>query len=71
MASGFRWVFWLTPVWLVVMIPAADCMPVGVGLAGWPWLLLLLSVLSVSYPTWNPWTPPWLMDYFKYMGWIL
>ena len=70
MASGFRWVFWLAPVWLVAMIPAADAM------AGRRWmrwlalLLLLVSVLSVSYPLWNPWTSPWLMDYLKYLRWI-
>ena len=28
----------------------------------------MLSVVSVSYPTWNPWTDPWLMDYLKYLG---
>jgi hypothetical protein len=70
MASGFRWVFWLAPVWLVAMLPAAD------GMAGRRWtrglalLVLVASVLSVSYPLWNPWTPPWLMDYLKYMGWL-
>ena len=25
-------------------------------------LLLGMSVLSVSYPTWNPWIQPWLWD---------
>ena len=24
MTSGFRWMFWLAPLWLVVMLPAAD-----------------------------------------------
>ncbi len=65
---GFRWVFWLTPLWLVVMLPAVDF------LARRRWtmvaaaLLLMLSVVSASYPTWNPWTDPWLMDYLKYLG---
>ncbi len=67
--SGFRWVFWLAPLWLLAMLPAAD------GLASRRWtrglglVLLALSVLSVSYPTWNPWTHPWLMVFSRYMGW--
>ena len=62
MTSGFRWAFWLAPLWLVAMLPAADWASrrrwsrIGAG------LLLAISVLSVSYPTWNPWTQPWLWD---------
>jgi len=70
MSSGLRWMFWLAPLWLVVMLPALDAMASrrwmrGVGLA-----LLLFSAMSVAYPTWNPWTHPWLMDYLHYFGWI-
>lgn len=59
-ATGFRWVLWLAPLWLASMLPAAD------GLAQTrirrlvAAVLLGLSVLSASYPTWNPWTQPWL-----------
>jgi hypothetical protein len=62
-ACGFRWMFWFAPLWLVMMIPAVD------GMAGRWWtrwialLLLVASVFSASYPTWNPWTEPWLWDY--------
>jgi len=60
MATGFRWALWLAPLWLASMLPAAD------GLAQTrirrivAAVLLGLSVLSASYPTWNPWTQPWL-----------
>jgi len=70
MTSGFRWMFWFAPMWLAAMLPAADAM------AGRKWtqavalILLTLSVLSASYPTWNPWTHPWLLDYLHYLGWI-
>ena len=70
MTSGFRWLFWFAPMWLTAMLPAADAM------AGRKWtqavalLLLTISVLSASYPTWNPWTHPWLLDYLHYLGWI-
>jgi len=66
---GLRWLFWLAPLWLLTMLPAADV------LARWRWtrglalVLLALSVLSVSYPTWNPWTHPWLMNLSRYLGW--
>ncbi len=68
MTSGLRWVFWLTPLWLVVASPAVD------GMARNPWLrglalgLLILSVLSVSYPTWTPWSHPWLVDGMHWAG---
>ncbi len=68
--SGLRWMFWLAPLWLLAMLPAAD------ALARWRWsrglclVLLALSVLSASYPTWNPWTQPWLMNYMQYLGWV-
>lgn len=62
MTSGFRWAFWLAPLWLVGMLPAADA--AGARRAS-RWLALVLlgfSVLSVSYPTWNPWTHPWIYN---------
>ena len=69
MTSGFRWVFWMTPLWLLAVLPTADWLaPRRLGrLAGC--VLLALSVLSVSYPVWNPWTHPWLQNLWIYMGW--
>lgn len=62
MTSGLRWMFWFAPLWLMLLLPAAD------WLAGRRWgrglalVLLALSVMSVSYPTWNPWTSPWIAN---------
>ena len=69
MTSGFRWIFWFVPLWIVVMLPAADRLAnsrlgMAVALA-----LLTLSVLSVSYPTWNPWTQPWIYHWLQWWGW--
>jgi hypothetical protein len=69
MTSGFRWMFWFTPLWLVVMLPAADriagsTLGRAVALA-----LLTMSVLSVSYPTWNPWVHPWIYHWLQWSGW--
>jgi hypothetical protein len=68
MTSGFRWMFWCAPLWLVVMLPAVDRLArstFGMALAS---ILLTLSVLSASYPTWNPWTQPWLYNWMVWAG---
>ena len=69
MTSGFRWVFWLAPLWLVAALPAADWLSARRWGRGLAYVLLALSVLSVVYPTWNPWTYPWLTDFWLYMEW--
>jgi hypothetical protein len=69
MTSGFRWMFWFVPLWLVVMIPAADRLSrskLGMSVAA---TLLTVSVLSASYPTWNPWTHPWIYHWLEWCGW--
>jgi hypothetical protein len=69
MTSGFRWMFWCAPLWLVAMIPAADGLArsrIGMALAI---VLLTFSVLSASYPTWNPWTHPWIYNWLVWSGW--
>lgn len=69
MTSGFRWMFWFAPLWLVVMLPAADGVSRtmrGKALAA---VLLTCSVLSASYPNWNPWTQPWIYRWMEYCGW--
>jgi hypothetical protein len=67
-AAGFRWVFWMAPLWLTVMLPSADACR-GRESRGAALALLAASVLSASYPTWNPWTNPWIVDFMKYTGW--
>ncbi len=68
--SGFRWMFWFAPLWLLTMIPAADKMSQVRWKRGLALTLLAFSVLSVSYPTWNPWTHPWIYQYFiTYTTW--
>src|SRR6185312_8855113 len=49
MNSGFRWVFWFAPLWLVAMLPAADALSTRRWTRGLAYLLLGFSVLSVSY----------------------
>jgi hypothetical protein len=69
-ASGFRWVFWLAPLWLMLGLPAADLLSRRRWSRGLGLVLLALSVMSASYPTWNPWSSPWIMNLMGYLGWL-
>jgi len=65
-----RWLIWLTPLWLLTVVPAADKLAGcrygrAIGLA-----LLAISVFSAVYPFDNPWSHPWIFDYWTAMGWI-
>ena len=69
-ATGFRWLFWLIPIWLLVTIRGADWMwrrrwRVAIGAAA-----LAVSVFSAAYGSQNPWTQPWLFDYWSQLDWI-
>lgn len=68
MTSGFRWVFWMAPLWLAAVAPAADL--IGRSRAGriLACLLLAASVVSAAYPTWNPWTQPWIEQAMRHLG---
>jgi hypothetical protein len=69
MTSGLRWMFWHAPLWLLVMLPAADRAArsrTGMAVA---LVLLVFSTLSASYPTWNPWVHPWIYNWLQANGW--
>jgi len=66
--SGLRWMFWFAPLWLLMMLPATDRLANNRWLRALALLLLAASVLSVSYPTWNPWTHPWIYDAWQSFG---
>jgi hypothetical protein len=66
--SGLRWMFWLAPLWLLTMLPVLDRMAHRRSLRGFALVLLALAVLSASYPTWNPWSHPWLAVFWQYLG---
>jgi hypothetical protein len=69
-SCGPRWLIWLTPMWLLTLLPAADWLGQRRGGRILGYLLLGLSVLSVSYPAWNPWRMPWLYDIMQTWGWL-
>lgn len=68
MTSGFRWMFWVAPLWLATALPVVHWLEKrkwGLILVG---AILFFSVLSASYPTWNPWSPPWIHAWMNYLG---
>jgi hypothetical protein len=67
---GPRWLIWLTPIWLVTLLPTVDRIaPYHFGrvFAGG---LLAVSVVSTCYPLVNPWRHPWLYRLMENAGWI-
>jgi hypothetical protein len=67
---GPRWLFWLTPFWLLTMLPVVDRLgTTGRGRA-LALVFLAISVASVSFPAWNPWRHPWLYQFMEAQGWI-
>ena len=69
-SSGFRWAFWLAPLWVMAAVPAADRLAGGRMGRVLALSLLGLSVISVAFPTWSPWTTPWLQQWLTHAGWI-
>jgi len=70
MTSGFRWVFWFAPLWIVGLLPVADRMASKWWLQVLAAILLGLSVMSAAFPTWNPWIQPWLLDFLTHLNWV-
>jgi len=66
--SGFRWMLWFAPMWLVAMLPAADRLLRSRRGACLGLVLLGLSIFSASYPIWNPWRHPWVWNLMEHAG---
>jgi hypothetical protein len=66
--SGPRWLFWLIPLWVIAVPPAADRLAKTAGGRLLGAVLLGFAVLSVFYPAWNPWRNPWILQLLEYTG---
>ena len=58
-ASGFRWFFWLTPLFLLMLIPAWKIIRKSMLLISLWGICLLISVYSGLNSFLNPWQHPW------------
>ncbi len=67
---GFRWMFWFFPLWLLAMMPVADWLsetrPRRLLALG----LFAVSVFSANYAAGNPWSHPWIYEYWQSLGWV-
>jgi hypothetical protein len=68
--TGPRWLIWLTPFWLVSMLPAVDWLARRRWGRGLAMICLAVSVFSASFSSWTPWRHPWLYRLLEYGGWI-
>ncbi len=68
--NGLRWLMWLTPLWLLTMVPIVDRMAERRWARWLAYALLAASVFAVSYRLWNPWRHPWIYDFMEAQGWI-
>jgi hypothetical protein len=69
-SCGFRWLFWLIPLWCLPMAAAADTAlrrTPGQLLAA---VLLAASVFSAAWSATKPWSHPWIYDYWANLGWL-
>jgi hypothetical protein len=58
-ASGFRWFFWLTPLFLLMLIPAWKIIRKSMLLISLWGICLLISIYSGLNSFLNPWQHPW------------
>ncbi len=68
-SNGVRWMMWLTPFWLLCMLPVADRLSTSPWGRRFAYACLAISLLSASYSSWNPWRHPWIFDAMVACGW--
>ena len=69
-AIGARWLMWLTPLWLLCLLPVVDGFAACRWRRGLAMAFLAVSVFSAFYSNWNPWRHPWLYDLLEWTGWV-
>ncbi len=68
--SGPRWLFWLTPLFLLGLLPTADALAGSRMGRAFALLLFAAGVFAAVYPWVNPWRHPWIYHWGEYMGWF-
>jgi hypothetical protein len=58
-ASGFRWFFWMTPLFLLMLIPAWKIIRKSIVLVSLWGICLAISTYSGLHSFLNPWQHPW------------
>ncbi len=66
---GPRWLIWLSPLLILVLVPMADWCARRPWTRAVAYTFLAFSVFSANIP-WNPWRPPWVFRLLEELGWI-
>lgn len=69
-SCALRWAIWLTPLWLVAIVPVLDRFVGMWTFRGAATLLVGISIYSAWQPIDNPWRQPWLFQWMQNVGWI-
>ena len=69
-SCGLRWALWLTPLWLIGILPVLDLCAKSRIARGVAVVLGLASMYSAWQPIDNPWRQPWLFHYLENRGYI-
>ena len=67
MTQGLRWMFWLIPMWLLLVTKGAEGGQSRSWARGLMLMALAISVLSVGYAMRNPWSHPWILDALEHL----
>jgi len=62
-ASGFRWFFWMTPLYLLMLIPAWTVIRKSMFLISLWMICLVISIVSALHGFLNPWQHPWYFTF--------
>jgi len=66
--QGLRWLFWLIPFWLVLLIKGVEGGQDRRAVRALALIALGLSAVSVGYAMRNPWSHPWILDAMEHLG---
>jgi len=69
-SNGPRWLMWLSPLWLLTMLPVLDWMAGRRWGRGAALVLLAWSIASMHYQPWNAWRHPWAYNWMESRGWV-
>ena len=67
---GLRWMIWLSPFWILALLPAFEVMTERKGGLAITLTLLGISMYSSISAAANPWTASWLFQGMSTAGWI-
>lgn len=67
---GLRWMIWLSPFWVLALVPAFEAVSQKKSGLAAAFVLLGVSIYSSLSAASNPWTASWLFHQMNDRGWI-